>query len=124
MSIAGYARLIAGFALLALAGACTTVNRVDMTPPELRDELRMGGVVKTGDQVTVVSEVQGDLTFQVTDVDGDSIKGDSVEVPIDEILLLEKRVFAPLRTGGAVYGGTYAVLITVVSLSWIVGILF
>lgn len=124
MSIPGHARPIALFALLALAGGCTTVNRVDITPTELRDELRTGGVVKTGDQVTVVSEVQGDLTFLVTDVDGESIKGDSVEVPINEILLLEKREFAPLRTGGAVYGGTYLVLIAVVSLSWIGAILF
>lgn len=124
MSTAGHARPITLLALLALAGGCTAVNRVNMEPGELRDELRAGGVVKTGDQVTVVSEVQGDLTFRVTDVDGESISGDSVEVPIDEVLLLEKRVFAPLRTGGAVYGGSFLVLITAMSVAWIGAILF
>lgn len=124
MSAAGHARPIALLVLLALAGGCTAVNRVAMGPVELRDELRAGGVVKTGDRVTVVSESQGDLTFLVTDVDDESIRGDSVEVPIDEVLLLEKRAFAPLRTGGAIYGGSFLVLVTVGSLAWVGAILF
>lgn len=109
--------------LLALTGGCTTVKRIDMDPAPLRDELRAGGVVKIGDRVTVVSEVQGDLTFVVTGVDGEFIRGESVEVPIAEVLILEKRKFAPLRTGGAIYGGSFLVGMTAISVAWIVAIL-
>jgi len=124
MNMTGYARSMVIVALLAVAGGCTTVNRVDMAPAVLRDELRAGEVVKAGDRVTVVSEVQGDLTFVVTEVDAESIRGESVDVPIDEVVALEKRSFAPLRTGAAIYGGTYLVGMTIISTAWILAILF
>ena len=124
MSVVRQAPLIALALLLAFAGGCTAVQRIDMDPAGLRDELRAGGVVRPGDRVTVISEVQGDLTFVVTDVDAEAIRGESIEVPIDEIVALEKRKFAPLRTGAAVWGGTFLVGMAVVGLGFIAAILF
>ncbi len=40
-----------------------------------------------------------------TDIDQDTLYGDGVEVPIDEIVALEKRKISPARTGLAVFGG-------------------
>lgn len=115
-------------ALLALAGGCTAAKRIDMEPAVLREELRAGGVVRAGDRVTVVSDVQGDLAFVVTEVDSEVLRGESIEVPIDEIVVLEKREFALLRTAGAVagtvYGGTFLIGMTVAGLSVIWLILF
>ena len=116
-------------ALLAVSGGCTAVQRVDMDPTTLRGELRGGGVVETGDNVTVISEAQGVLTFVVTDVDGEAIRGESelgqpVEVPIDEIVALETRKFAPVRTGAAIWGGTFLVGLTAMSVAFLAVILF
>ena len=116
-------------ALLAVAGGCTAVKRVDMDPTTLRDELRGGGVVETGDTVTVISEVQGDLTFVVTDVDGEAIRGESelgqpIEVPINEIVALETRKFAPVRTGAAIWGGSFLVGMTVMSVAFFAALVF
>ena len=100
-----------------------------MDPTTLRGELRAGGVVQTGDKVTVISEAQGDLKFVVTDVDGEVIRGESelgepVEVPINEIVALEKRKFAPVRTGAAIWGGTFLASLAAMSVMLLGAILF
>ena len=123
MDATGRVRLTTLLALLALAAGCTATHRVDMDVETLRDELRSGGLVEVGDRVTVVTTVQGSLTFEVTDVDAESIRGDSVEVPIDEVVTMEQRKIAPLRTVGAVYGGMFLVGMILGSVSIILAIL-
>lgn len=116
-------RSMALVTLLALAGGCTTLKRVDMEPSTLRNELRAGGVIQEGDHVTVVSEVQGDRTFVVTDVDGEAIRGQADEVPINEVLIVEQRKFAPIRTGGALWTGSILVTVTLGALYLFLGVL-
>ena len=129
MSMTRIARSMSLVALLAVTGGCTAVKRVDMDPTTLRGELRAGGVVQTGDKVTVISEAQGDLKFVVTDVDGEVIRGESelgepIEVPINEIVALETRKFAPVRTGAAIWGGTFLVGMAVMSVAFLAALLF
>ena len=109
--------------LLALSGfaaGCVATKRIDMAPQALREEVRAGAIVKAGDRITVISETRGALTFVVTEVDPDAIRGESVDVPIDEVVLLEKRQFAPLRTAGAIYGGTLLVGITALGVAGLI----
>ena len=90
-------------------GDCVKVQKIDLPPKALQDEIRSGGVVRPGDRVAVVSESLGEQVFVVTAVDQDVIRGESVEVPIDDVVTLHKRSVAPVRTGLAIYGGLYLV---------------
>ena len=129
MSMTRIAPSMSLVALLAVTGGCTAVKRVDMDPTTLRGELREGVVVETGDRVTVISEAQGDLTFVITDVDGEAIRGESVqgepvEVPINEIVALEKHKFAPVRTGAAIWGVSFLAGLAAMSVMFLGAILF
>ena len=85
-----------------------SVQKIDLPSKELQDEIRSGGVVRPGDRIAVVSVGLGEQVFVVTAVDQDVIRGESVEVPIDEVVTLEKRKVAPVRTGLAIYGGGFS----------------
>ena len=96
-----------------------SVQKIDLPSKELQDEIRSGGVVRPGDRIAVVSVGLGEQVFVVTAVDQDVIRGESVEVPIDEVVTLEKRKVAPVRTGLAIYGGAFLVGMAVVVLFYV-----
>ena len=110
-------------AAMVVAGGCMNVQKVDLPPKPLQDEIRGGGVVAVGDSVTVVSTGQGEQTFVVTEVDQDVIRGASVDVPIDEVVSVEKRKVDPVRTGLAAYGGLYLAGVAGVFVYWLVAAL-
>ena len=95
--------------VLLVLGGCMSVQKIDLPPEGLQDGIRNGGVVRPGDRIAVVSENQGEQVFVVTAVDQNVIRGESVEVPIEDVVTLEKRSVAPVRTGLAVYGGAFLV---------------
>lgn len=96
--------LALGIAVVALHG-CTTAQKVHQPPDALRENIRSGDLVGPGDRIAVVTVTEGEQTFVVTDIDQDTIFGDGIEVPIDEVVALEKRRISAARTGLAVYGG-------------------
>jgi len=110
-------------AAMVVAGGCMSVQKVELPPKPLQDEIRRGGVVAVGDHVTVVSTGQGEQTFVVTEVDQDVIRGASMDVPIDEVVSLEKRKVDPVRTGLAAYGGLYLAVVAGILVSWLVAAL-
>ena len=96
-----------------------SVQKIDLPSKELQDEIRSGGVVRPGDRIAVVSVSLGEQVFVVTAVDQDVIRGESVEVPIDEVVTLEKRKVALVRTGLAIYGGAFLVGIAAITLLYV-----
>ena len=108
--------------VLLVLGGCMSVQKLDLPPESLQDGIRSGNVVRSGDRVRIVSKSQGDLKFVVTTVDQDSIHGELVEVPIDDVVVLEKRKIAPVRTGLAIYGGAFLVGASAVGVLFFVGL--
>ena len=96
--------LALGTAAVALHG-CMTVQKVHQPPEALRESIRSGELVGPGDRISVVTVSKGEQTLIVTDIDQDTIFGAGIEVPIDEVVALEKQNISPARTGLAVYGG-------------------
>lgn len=111
-------------AALVVAGGCMNVQKVDLPAKPLQDEIRNGGVVAVGDNVTIVSVGQGEQTFVVTEVGQDVIRGGPLDVPIDEVVTVEKRTVDPLRTGLAAYGGLYLATVAGILVSWLAFALF
>ncbi|MDE0421493.1 MAG: hypothetical protein OXK76_11505 [Gammaproteobacteria bacterium] len=96
--------LALGIAVVTMHG-CMSVQKVHQPPEALRENIRSGELVGPGDRIVVVTATEGEKTLVVTEIDQDTIFGDGVEVPIDEVVTLEKRRISPARTGLAVYGG-------------------
>ena len=96
-------RAVMVFGLLSLAG-CISTQKVEQPPTSLREAIRSGELVAPGQHVTVVSTSRGELAFRVTEVDRNAIRGDDVEVPINEIVALQKHRVDLLATAGLAVG--------------------
>lgn len=103
-----------------------SVKKVDRPPEAIREGIRSGDLLQPGDRIAVVSVSQGERIFVVTEVAEDSIRGEGLEVPIDDVVALEKRSIDPVRTGLAIYGGygvAYFAVLGVVYLGAVLGAL-
>ena len=89
--------------LTSLCG-CMNVQKVYQPPATLQENIRGGELVQPGDRIAVVTASQGERIFVVTDVDQDSIRGEGVVVPIDEVVALERREIAAGKTALAALG--------------------
>ena len=92
-------------AAIVLSG-CVTFEQVEVPPDTLREAIRAGELVKPGDRVTVATPSLGERTLTVAEVDEDFIRGEQTEIPIEEIVFLEKRRINAWRTGAAVAGAS------------------
>lgn len=90
---------------LMLAG-CMTTTTVTESPEVLRQEIRGGELVKPGDRVSVVTTRTGEHVFTVAEVDADAIRGGGIEVPIDDVVALQKHKVDVVKTAAAA-GGVY-----------------
>ena len=104
-----------------MMSGCVTVKKTPGTPEALREAIRTGELVRPGDRVTVMTPRIGERTLTVAEVDDDFIRGDNTQIPIDEIVALEKRHFDPVKTAGVVAGG-YLGLVLLVSLAFAIAL--
>lgn len=88
-----------------MVSGCVTVDKADGSPDALRQAIRTGELVKPGDRVTVVTPAIGERTLIVSQVDDNFIRGENTQVPIDEIVALEKRRVDAVKTAGVIVGG-------------------
>ena len=105
-----FAATLAVFVAVTSFGGCMHVKKVDQPPEAIRENIRNGDLVQPGDRIAVVSASKGERIFVVSEVDNDSIRGEGVEMSIDDIVALEKRSIDPVRTGLAIYSGYGAAL--------------
>ncbi len=80
--------------------ACTTLEPVDVPADELRQQLRAGSLVKSGDRVRLVTADETVHKFKITEInlEQDKVLGRNAEVPIEEIVALETRELSVGRT--------------------------
>ena len=85
-----------------LGAACTTLEPVGPSPDEIRESIYAGDVLYRG--VRIVTTDGGTHRFRVLEVDSEAgvVRGKTQEVSVAEIASLQRRVFAPAMTGGAV----------------------
>jgi hypothetical protein len=74
-------------------GACTTLRPI-----------AAGAPIEVGDRVVVTTRDGRQLTFEVTVIDAETIRGADASVARQDIATLERREFSGLRTTGAVLG--------------------
>lgn len=104
-----------------MVSGCVTVKNADGSPEELRQAIRTGELVEPGERVTLVTPSMGERTFTVAEIDDDFIRGENTQVPIDEIVSLEKSRIDPVKTFGAIAGG-YLLMSLVAAVALVVGL--
>jgi hypothetical protein len=91
------------------AGGCTSMREVDLSAEELQSQIRSGELAQPGNRVAVVTAGGMEHTFEVVAVTEDVIRGESVEVPIGDIVSVHTEQLSPGKTAVAT-GGTVAVV--------------
>ncbi len=103
------------FALLSMAG-CISIERFEEPPPILREAIRNGDLVTPGQHVSVVTTSRGELEFRVIHVDRKVIRGEEVEVPIEEVVALQTRRIDFLASA-SLAAGWYVLMVAVAYLA-------
>ena len=92
---------------LVLCG-CVSVQKSDIPPESIRDQIRSGELAQPGDRVSIVTKTTGERVFTVTEVDQEVIRGNGIEVPIDDVVAvttLGLDVGRTLLAAGGIYVG-------------------
>ena len=105
--------VVVGLTACILMAGCVTTRTVEATPEQLRQDIRSGELVEPGDRVSVVTAMIGERTFRVTEVNQDVIRGDGIEVAIDDVVALQTHKVDVGKTAAAA-AGTYLGLNVVV----------
>ena len=97
-------------AVALIASGCTTLQSTQLPPDELRDGIRNGSLVETGDEISVVTTDGREHVFDVRGVDQDAIRGELADgevavVAIDDVVALRTHQTERIRTTYAVLGG-------------------
>ena len=124
----GPARLIVSAWFLVMIVGCSTVKTEDLPPNDLQNQIASGELIQAGDRVTVNTDKGGRHELEVTRISDDSIWGEEtvrqneeainenaeisnqtietrpVEIPIVEIVSIEKRELTPVGAAGAAAG--------------------
>ena len=96
---------------IALAGTgCTTLQSTQLPPEELRQGIRNGSLVETGDEISVVTKDGREYLLDVRDVTEDAISGElsgreTAVVAIDDVVALRTHQTENVRTAYVVLGG-------------------
>ena len=114
------ARAILLLGLLSLVG-CISTQKFEEPPPVLRDAIRNGELATPGQHVSIVTTSRGELEFKVVEVDRNAIRGEDVEVRIEDIVALQTRRIDFLASA-SVAAGWY--LLTIASAYLAVALLY
>ena len=105
-----WARCVVWLAAAAMmGGGCTTMKAKQLPPEALQAQIRNGSVVQAGDEAVIVTKDGKEHAFTVSAVGTDAIVGtldggDSVTVPIDDVLSLRTQEVSVGRTALAGVG--------------------
>ena len=112
----GLAKLLVLLAATTALG-CTSMQRVELPPEELQAQIRQGTLIQPGERVRLVTEDQQEYRFEVTSVDRQSINGEGIHVPIDEVVAVRTREFSTGKTALVAAGTAGTVYLVIVGIS-------
>lgn len=84
--------------------SCTSVRPINISPNELQKQLPVGHIIKSGDEVKLGTRDGKFHHFKVLSVSNNFIKGQSIEVPIKDIIHVNKVEFSKTKTIALVAG--------------------
>jgi hypothetical protein len=105
--------------ILVVLTGCTNLQPVAMDSKKLQEEIRDGNVIHEGETVRVVTRDGVSRLLVVTGVEDNTLQGYAqgakagavvIEIPVDEILLLEKEKVNAADTTASTLGVTAIVL--------------
>ena len=93
--------------------ACTAIKPLEVDAETLRSQIRSGTAIRLDDRIRTVTERGQSNSFRVTAITSDHFVGKDVAVPIDDIVLVEKRKLDGTKTTMAVVGIAAGAYLTV-----------
>ncbi|UCC55205.1 MAG: hypothetical protein JSU75_07435 [Gammaproteobacteria bacterium] len=99
---------------------CTTLQPIEMDSNTLQDKIRNGEIVNVGDRVRVVTQEGDTHIFTVLAINEHTLKGELedtgtetkvIEIPIDDIDLIEGEKFNAPKTIFSIGGGLLGVFV-------------
>jgi hypothetical protein len=110
--------------ILAVAG-CTSMKPVAMPPDQLHEGISAGEIINEGDKVKIVTTDGQTHQFRVTAVDDESVVGNSIEVPITDIVTLKTKEYSGDKTAVLVGGSSVIfVILGIAASSMVMGPMF
>ena len=116
--------------LVASVTGCTNLQPVSMDAEALQEDIRHGEAIQEGDAVRIVTRDGVSRQIIVTSVEENTIRGNAqgaragtivIEVPVDDIVMLEKeKVDAVNTAAGSI--GTTAIAISIISILWLLSL--
>ena len=106
--------LIAIGTCVILLSGCMTLQPMDLSPEEVRKQIRAGELVNPGDHILVRIEDSKTYLFQVVEVTDCDVRGSEEAVPIDTIVSIHIRQPARERTVMAILGTVWIIYIKAV----------
>jgi len=124
----GPARWVVSAWFLVMIVGCSTVKTEDLSPNDLQKKIASGELIQKGDRVTVNTDKGRRYELELTQISDESISGEEtvrqneeeinenaeishqpietrpVEIPIVEIVSIEKRELTPVGAAGAAAG--------------------
>lgn len=94
-----------------LLGGCTSLQPVDLSSGELREQVRAGEIAQPGDRISVTTEDGKTQTIEVTEVTNDDVRSSNSNVPIDTIVTMRTKQTDTTRSVLAVAGSVAAVYV-------------
>jgi hypothetical protein len=108
-------RLLALVVVITCVG-CTSLQPIAGAPADLRQRINSGEVLKAGDSVLIETTDLKTHQFVITGFAPGVIEGKKTSIPVDDIIVLEKREYDGAKTWASVAAtvlviGGFAVLI-------------
>ena len=77
--------------ILLLLSGCTTFDTMRMSRSEVQKQISHGDLIYAGDQVRIITNEGKQYQFKVISISDGFIRGKDVDIPIQDIDLVEKR---------------------------------
>ncbi|MCY4656726.1 MAG: hypothetical protein OXC80_07905 [Gammaproteobacteria bacterium] len=98
-------------AFVVLLGGCMSMRSVDLSPGEVREQVRAGQFARPGDHISVTMLDGSTQAFKVTQVTDRAVRGEGADVPIDSIVSLRRKQIDRTKTALTVVGAVAAVYV-------------
>ena len=109
---------------------CTSLRPVSMDAETLQEDIRHGEAIQEGDTVRIVTRDGVSRQIIVTSVEENAIRGNAhgaragaivIEVPVDDIVMLEKEKVDAVNTAAGSIGAT-VIAISIISILWLLSL--
>ncbi len=103
-----HGKIVFAVLIILMVSGCSTMKPIEMSPEQVQQKIAAGEVLDVGDKVKIATTDDQIYKFKVTEVTDKQVRGDDIEVPIDEIVGVETKEFSLGKTA-ALTGGTVVV---------------